>query len=116
VVFLGIVLAAAAVAAGAGVITANSSSASLNAFGQHVPGVHTESEVFIAGIIVATFVIAGLGLAWLSLLRSSRARREFRDLRDEREESLSALVRRNQQLREELARARSGAQSAPTTP
>jgi hypothetical protein len=114
-VFLGIVLAAAAVAVGAGIITANSSSASLDLFGQHVPAVHTEAQVFIGGMVVATFVIAGLALSWLSLLRSMRARREFSDLREEREESMSALVRKNQQLQQELARALSGAHSTPAT-
>lgn len=113
-VFLGLVLAAAAVAAGAGVITANSSPASLTAFGRNVPGVHTEAEVFIGGMILATVFVVGLGFASLSLLRAARARREFRDLRDEREESMSALVRKNHQLQQELARARSGAPSAPT--
>ncbi|MCO6004275.1 hypothetical protein NE236_04715 [Actinoallomurus purpureus] len=110
-VFLGIVLAAAAVAVGMGIITANSSSASLNVFGQHVPGVHTTAQVFIGGVIVGAFVIAGLALSLLSLLRSTRARREFRGLREEREESMSTLVRKNQQLQQELAHAR----SAPTT-
>lgn len=113
-VFLGLVLAAAAVAVGAGVITANSSSASLTAFGRHVPGIHTETEVFIAGMLVATVFVLGLGFASLSLMRAARARREFRDLREEREESMSALVRRNQQLQRDLANARSAAQSAPT--
>lgn len=114
-VFLGIVLAAAAVAVGVGVITENSSSASLNVFGQHVPGIHTEAHVFIAGMIVATFVIAGLVVSSLSLLRSMRVRREFHDLREEREESMSTLAMQNQQLQQELARARGGAGSAPVT-
>jgi hypothetical protein len=114
-VFLGIVLATAAVVVGVGVITENSSSASLSVFGQHVPGVHTEARVFIAGVIVATFIIAGLAMSSLSLLRSMRARRELHDLREEREESMSALVKKNQQLQQELARTRSGAGSAPVT-
>jgi hypothetical protein len=114
-VFLGIVLAAAAVAVGAGVVTANSSSASLTLFGRHVPGVHTEAEIFIGGMIVATLVIAGFALSSLSLARSTRARREFHDLREEREESMSTLVRKNQQLQQELTRIRSGAHSAPVT-
>lgn len=114
-VFLGLVLAAAAVAAGAGIITVNSSPASLTAFGRHVPGVHTEAEVFIGGILVAAVFVVGLGFASLSLLRAARARREFRDLREEREESMSALVRKNHQLQQELARVRGSAQSVPTT-
>ena len=114
-VFLGIVLAAAAVAVGVGIITENSSSASLSVFGQHVPGVHTGAQVFIVGGLVATFVIVGLGLSSLSLLRSMRVRRELRDLRDEREESMSALVTKNQQLQQELARTRGGAGNGSVT-
>jgi hypothetical protein len=114
-VFLGIVLAVAAVAVGAGVIAENSSSASLSIFGQHVPGVHTGAQVFIVGGIVATFVIAGLAMSSLSLLRSMRVRRELRDLRDEREESMSALVMKNQQLQQELARTRGSAESGSVT-
>ena len=114
-VFLGIVLAAAAVAVGAGVIAENSSSASLSVFGQHVPGIHTEARVFIAGLIVGALVIAGLWVSSLSLLRSMRLRREFHDLREEREESMSALVMKNQQLQQELARTRGRAGTAPMT-
>jgi uncharacterized membrane protein YciS (DUF1049 family) len=115
VVFLGIVLAAAAVGVGIGVIAENSSSGSLSVFGQNVPGVHTEAQVFIVGLIVATLVIAGLAMSSLSLLRSARARRELRDLREEREESMSTLEMKNQQLQRELAHARRGAGSAPVT-
>ncbi|WP_433179562.1 hypothetical protein [Actinoallomurus sp. CA-150999] len=111
-VFLGIVLAAAAVAVGVGIVTENSSSASLSIFGHHVPGVHTGAQVFIVGGIVSAFVVVGLAVSLLSLLRSMRVRRELHDLRDEREESMSALVTKNQQLERELARTRSGAGSA----
>lgn len=114
-VFLGIVLAAAAVGVGIGVITENSSAASLGVFGHHVPGVHTEAQVFMAGLAVATLVIAGLAVSSLSLLRSMRARRELLDLREEREESMSTLEKKNQQLQRELARARGGVGSAPVT-
>jgi hypothetical protein len=115
-VFLGIVLAAAAVAVAAGVIAENSSAGSLSVFSHHVPGVTTEARVFIAGVVVAAFVFAGLTLAALSLGRSLRVRRELQDLRDEREESMSTLERKNEQLQRELARARAGAAgSAPAT-
>jgi uncharacterized membrane-anchored protein len=89
VVFLGIVLAVAAVGVGIGVVAENSSSGSLSVFGQQVPGVHTEAQVFIVGLAVATLVIAGL--------------------------LVSSLERKNQQLQRELARARGGAPSAPAT-
>jgi uncharacterized integral membrane protein len=114
-VFLGVVLAAAAVVVGIGLITENSSSASLSLFGHHVPGVHTEAQVVIVGMIVAAFVGVGLAMSSLSLLRSMRGRRELRDLREERQESMSTLQMKNQQLQQELARARAGAGSAPVT-
>jgi hypothetical protein len=114
-VFLGIVLAAAAVGVGIGVIAENASAASLSLFGHHVPGVNTESQVFIAGIVVATFVIAGLAVSSLTLRRSARARRELRDLREERQESLSTLAMKNQQLQRELTRIRSGVGGASST-
>lgn len=114
-VFLGIILAVAAVAVGVGIVAENSSSASLSIFGHPVPGVHTGAEVFIVGGIVATFVIVGLAISWLSLLRSIRVRRELHDLRDDREESMSELVAKNRQLQQELARARGTAGSAPKT-
>jgi hypothetical protein len=114
-VFLGIVLAAAAVGVGVGVIAENSSPASLSLLGHQVPGVNTEARVFIAGMVVATFVIAGLALSSLTLLRSGRARRELRDLREEHQESISTLMIKNQQLQRELAHTRSGAGSAPST-
>ncbi len=114
-IILGIVLAAGAVAAGAAIVTASSSAASLGMFGHHVPGVHTSAQAFIAGAIVATFVFAGIAVSWLSLMRSVRLRRELRDLRDDREESMSALLTKNQQLQQELARARRGTESVPPT-
>lgn len=112
-VFLGIVVAVAAVAAGAGVIAGSSSPASLGVFGQHLPGVHTGAQAFILGAVAATLVIAGLAVSWLSLLRSLRVRRELGDLRDEREEAVSALMARNEQLARELSHARAGADGAP---
>jgi lysylphosphatidylglycerol synthetase-like protein (DUF2156 family) len=114
-VFLGIVLAAAAVAAGVGVIAENTSSASLSVFNHHVPGVNSEAQVFIAGMFVATVVMVGLTLSWLSLMRSMRIRRELHDLQEEREEAMSTLVTKNQQLQRDLARVRGNSGSAPET-
>lgn len=117
-VFLGIVLAAIAVAVAAGIVAENSSSASLRILGHDLPGVHTGAQVFLVGCVVATFVIVGLGVSWLALMRSLRLRRELRDLRDDQEESMSALVLKNEQLQRELARSRAGvgadAVGAPT--
>jgi uncharacterized membrane protein YciS (DUF1049 family) len=111
-VFLGVIVAVAAVVVGIEVIAQNSSSASLDLFGYHVPGVHTESQVFIVGVIVAFLACAGLAVSWLSLLRRMRVRRELNDLR---EETMASLQRKNQQLERELARVRGGAVSAPAT-
>jgi hypothetical protein len=112
-VFLGVVLAIAAVVAGIEVITQNSSSASLDFFGHNVPGVHTEARVFIVGMAVAAVIAAGLAMSSVSLVRKMRSRRELLDLREEREESMEALKTQNRQLRRELAHARSG--GAPRT-
>ncbi|GAA4632765.1 hypothetical protein GCM10023196_067590 [Actinoallomurus vinaceus] len=106
-VILGIVLAAAAVAVGIGVIAGNSSSASIDVFGQHVPGVQTEGQVFAAGVLVAFVFLLGLALAFLTMGRALRARRELRDLRDEHRESITTLEMEKQQLQRDLARARS---------
>ncbi|MGH3387720.1 MAG: hypothetical protein ACRDOO_02440 [Actinomadura sp.] len=114
-VILGIVLAAAAIGVSVGVFTENSSSAALTVFGQQVPGVHTQAQVFIAGMVVAMFVFTGLTVSSRSLLRSMRVRRELHDLREERAESMSTLEMKNQQLQRELTRARSDAGSAPST-
>ena len=114
-VFLGIVLATAAVGLGIAVIAENSSAASLSVFGHHVPGVSTGGQVFIVGVIVATFCFVGLAMSSLSLGRSRRVRRELRDLREDREESMATLETKNQQLQQELARARGGSGNAPVT-
>jgi cation transport ATPase len=114
-VILGIVLAAAAVAVGIGVIAGNSSSASIEIFGKHVPGVQTDGQVFAAGVLVAFVFLIGMALAFLTMGRALRARREIRDLRDQHRESLSTLEMEKQQLQRELARARSAAGGPATT-
>jgi uncharacterized protein HemX len=114
-VILGIVLAAAAVGVGIGIIAENSSSASIGLFGQHVPGVQTEGQVFAAGVLVAFVFMLGLGLSFLTLNRSLRVRRELRDLRDEHRDSISTLEMEKQHLQRELARARSAAGGATST-
>jgi hypothetical protein len=114
-VILGIVLAAAAVGVGIGIIAENSSSASIGLFGQHVPGVQTEGQIFAAGVLVAFVFMLGLGLSFLTLNRSLRVRRELRDLREEHRESITTLEMEKQQLQRELARAR-GTAGATTSP
>ncbi len=105
-IFLGVVVAAAAVALGIGVVTDNTAPAALTIFGRHVPGVTSEAQVFVAGVVVAIFLMIGLAISSLAMGRSMRVRREIRDLRDEHEEHLSTLELEKQQLQRELARAR----------
>jgi hypothetical protein len=107
-VLLGIVLAGAAVALVIGVIAENSATASMSVFGQHVPGVTSEAQVFVGGVIVTIFFVIGLAISSLALGRSMRVRRELRALREEHEESLTALEMERQQFQRELARARGG--------
>jgi uncharacterized integral membrane protein len=99
-VFLGILLAGAAVAVAVGIISENTAPASLDVFGRHIPGVTSE------GVIVTIFFVIGLAISSLSLGRSMRVRRELRELREEHEESLSTLEMERQQFQRDLARAR----------
>lgn len=112
-VILGIVLAAAAVGVGIGIIAENSSSASIDIFGQHVPGVQTEGQIFAAGVLVAFTFMVGLALSFLRINRALRVRRELRDLREEHRQSISTLEMEKQQLQRELARARGTAATNP---
>jgi hypothetical protein len=111
-VFLGIVLAGLAVSVVVGIIAENSAPATLSVFGQHVPGVTSEAQVFVAGVIITIFFVVGLAISSLSMGRSMRVRRELRELREEHEESLSTLEMERQQFQRELARAR-GRAGAP---
>jgi uncharacterized protein HemX len=113
VVFLGLVVATAAVIAGASVVLDNGGTAELSAFGETVPGVTAQWHVFLAGAGVAIVFMAGMTLAFFGLSRSIRLRRELRDLREEHEESLTTMEMEKRQLQRELARARREAGSAP---
>jgi hypothetical protein len=114
-VFVGILLAGVAVAVAVGIISENTAPATLNVFGQHIPGVTSEGQVFVAGVIVTIFFVIGLAMSSLALGRSMRVRRELRELREEHEESLSTLEMERQQFQRELARAR-GAQTRGDIP
>jgi hypothetical protein len=105
-VFLGILLAGAAVCVAVGIISENTAPASLNVFGQHIPGVTSEAQVFVAGVIVTIFFVIGLTISSLAFGRSMRVRRELRELREEREESLSTMEHERQRYQRDLARAR----------
>jgi hypothetical protein len=105
-ILLGIILAGAAVTVAVGIVADNSAPATLSVFGQHIPGVTSEGQVFVAGIVVSIFFVIGLAIAALAMGRSMRVRQELRDLREEREESLTALEMERRELQRELARAR----------
>jgi uncharacterized protein HemX len=115
VIFLGLVLAGAAVALCIGVVLENGSPAQLNTFGHTVPGVTTEWQVFLAGVIVAALLMAGLTVVFFGLGRAIRTREELRQIRAEAEESISALQLQKRQLQRELANARAGTEPAPQT-
>jgi hypothetical protein len=114
-ILLGIVLAGAAVCVAVDIIADNTAPATLSVFGQHVPGVSSEAQVFVAGVIVAIFFVMGLAISSLAMGRSMRVRQELRNLREEREESLSALEMERQQLQRELARTRGNHRAGQTT-
>jgi len=108
-VFLGLILVAAAIAVGAGVVLDNTDAAHLAVFGQSVPGVSNEWQVFLAGAAVAVVFVVGMSLVFTGAGRRIRNRRDLRDLREEREESLSTLEMEKRRLERELARVRQGA-------
>lgn len=112
-VFLGFLLVAAAVAAGAGVVLANTGAADLVVFGQTVPGVTDQWHVFAAGAAVALVFFCGTLLTVMGTVRRIRTRRDLRDLREEHQESLTTLVAEKRRLERELAEARRGGRPAP---
>jgi len=115
VIFLGLVLVGAAVALCAGVVLENGSPAQLNIFGHTMPGLTTEWQVFLAGVIVAVVLMAGLTVVFVGIGRAMRTRGELRQIRAEAEESISTLQLQKRQLQRELALARAGTEPAPQT-
>ncbi|MFI6514400.1 hypothetical protein ACIBF1_02415 [Spirillospora sp. NPDC050679] len=117
-IFLGLLFAAAAVAVTVAVVLDNTDAAQLSAFGETVPGVTSQWQVFLAGVVVAIVFMLGVTIAAFGLRRSLDLRRELRDLRDEHEESIHTLELEKQQLQRALAQARRGGQAphAATTP
>ncbi|GAA3930617.1 hypothetical protein GCM10023085_10010 [Actinomadura viridis] len=107
-VFLGLLVAAVAVTAAAGIVLDNEGAAALTAFGQNVPGVGDQGQVFLAGAVVAAVFMFGLQITFKGVRRSRRARRDLRELREEREESLSTLQLEKRRLQQEVARLRRG--------
>lgn len=112
-VFLGFVLVAAAIAAGVGVVLDNTDTANLVVFGQTVPGVTEQWQVFAAGAAVSAVFFGGLLLTCMGVVRRIRTRRDLRDLREEHEESLTTLVAEKRRLERELAQVRQGGGPRP---
>lgn len=113
-VFLGLVLAAVAVALGVDVVVENAAPTKLTVFGQVMPEV-PQGQVFIAGAGLAVILVAGLMIAFLGMARAMRIRRELRHLRDEADESITTLEMQKRQLQRELAHARRDGGQTPVT-
>lgn len=115
-IFLGLVVATAAVAVGVGVVLGNTDPAQLTVYGQTVSGLTTQWQLFLAGAAVAIVFMAGMTIMTLGMGRSIRQRREYRELRDEHTESMTTLEMEKRQLQRELARARQDHATGPLHP
>ncbi|MGK5556430.1 hypothetical protein ACSNOI_32945, partial [Actinomadura kijaniata] len=111
--FVGLVLAVAAVAAAVGVVMANSAPTTLTVFGEAVPGVAHQWQVFLAGGAVATVFIVGMMVTFIGAGRIIRARRDLKEMRAKHEKSLTTLEMEKRQLQQELARVRRSQAAAP---
>ncbi|MEU8343621.1 hypothetical protein AB0C74_18140 [Spirillospora sp. NPDC048832] len=107
-VFIGFLLVAAAIGVGAGVVLDNTDAADLTVFGQSVPGVSSQWQVFLAGAGVAIVFFMGMMLTCSGVARRIRDRRDLRDLREEHQESLTTLEMEKRRLERELAQVRQG--------
>jgi uncharacterized integral membrane protein len=105
-IFLGLLVAAAAAGVGVGVVLDNTTDAQLTFLGNAVPGLNSMRHVFLAGAVVAIVFMGGMIVSVLGIGRAVRVRRELRDLRDEHEESLTTLEMEKRHLQRELARVR----------
>ncbi len=112
-IFLGLVVAAAAVGVSVGVVLDNTTTAKLTFLDYTIPGVNSMWHVFLAGALIAIVFMSGMIVAVLGIGRSVRVRRELRDLRDEHEESLTTLEMEKRHLQRELARVRRQQPAAP---
>ncbi|GLZ07325.1 hypothetical protein Acsp03_47910 [Actinomadura sp. NBRC 104412] len=115
-VLLGLLMAAAAVTVAVGVVAANEGTATLTAFGETVPFVNNQWQVFLAGAAVAVLFVVGVTLLFMGVGRGLRKRRDLRYLREEHEESLTTLEMEKRRLQRELARVRGGDPGSPSVP
>jgi uncharacterized protein HemX len=113
-VFLGLVLAAVAVAFGVDAAVENTAPAKLTVFGQAMPEM-TQGQVLLSGVGLAVVLVAGLLIAFFGMARAMRIRRELRHLRDEADESITTLEMQKRQLQRELAHARRDGGQTPVT-
>ncbi len=86
-IFLGLIVALAAVVVGVAVVLDNSGNAQMSVFGDEIPGITQQWHVFMVGAVVAIVFMVGVTVATLGFRRAMNMRRELRDLRDEHEES-----------------------------
>lgn len=107
-VFLGLILAAIAVAAGVGVLLDNNDPVTVSAYGQSVSG-FTEREIFVGGLAVASLFVLG----WILIISGFRRRRrlkgdldELDELRENREAYIESLEAERARLTRELNQAR----------
>jgi hypothetical protein len=105
-IFLGLIVAVVAVGVGVAVVLDNSDATQLTLFGETIPGITSQWQIFAAGAAVAVVFMSGMVVAVLGVGRAIRVRRELRDLRDSHEESLTTLEMEKRHLQRELARAR----------
>ncbi|NVI89111.1 hypothetical protein [Actinomadura sp. BRA 177] len=115
-IFLGLIVALAAVVVGVAVVLDNSGNAQMSVFGDEIPGITQQWHVFMAGAVVAIVFMAGVTVATLGFRRAMNMRRELRDLRDEHEESLQTLELERRKLQQALAQARRGMDDQPSVP
>lgn len=115
-IFLGLLVALAAGAVGVAVVLDNPGATRLTLFGDEVPGITSQWQVFMAGAVVAIVFMAGMTVATLGFRRAMGMRRELRDLRDEHEESLQTLEMERRRLQQALAQARRGMDDQASVP
>jgi uncharacterized membrane protein YgaE (UPF0421/DUF939 family) len=115
-IFLGLLVAALAMATAVGVVLDNTSPASLTVFHQAIPGVTSQWQVFVAGATVAIIFMAGMMIAFFGIGRAFRLRQEIRDLRDEHEQSMHTMEMEKRRLQRALEHARSENGAPPHLP
>ncbi|RAY14847.1 hypothetical protein DPM19_14110 [Actinomadura craniellae] len=104
--FLGLALTIAAIAIGVGVVLDNPDSAAISVYGEAVPGITSEWQIFLAGAVVATVFMIGATMTMFGLGRAVRRRHRLREMREEHEESMHTLELEKLRLQRELARVR----------